>query len=94
MEKVAALLTAILALAERYLPTLAVYFIGKGVAENEKQKETLQQAQENIRQAEVVNGLHASLDDDGVRKLALDRAERLRLRLKARAANAEGGADD
>jgi hypothetical protein len=94
MEKVAALLTALLALAERYFPTVAAYFIGKGIVKNEAQKEALQQTQANIKQAEIVDGLHASLDDDGVRKLALDRAEKLRLRLKARAANASGGRDD
>lgn len=88
------MLAALLALAERYLPTVAAYFIGKGVAQNAQQKEALQQAQANIKQAEVVDGLHASLDDDGVRKLALDRAERLRLRLKARATDSSGGYDD
>lgn len=94
MDKLLALVTALLAALERYLPTVAAYFAGKGVVKNENQKEALQQAKADLEFTQRVDVVHSGLDDDGLHDLVSARAERIRLRLKARAADPSGGKDD
>jgi hypothetical protein len=94
MDKLLALVTALLAAIERYLPTVAAYFAGKGVVKGEQQKEALRQAKAEQAFTQSIDALHAALDDDGLHDLATARAERLRLRLKARAVDSSGGKDD
>ena len=94
MDKLLALVTALLAAIERYLPTVAAYFAGKGIVKGEQQKEALQQAKADLEHAQTIDAVHASLDDDGLQSKASATIERIKLRLKARAANASGGQDD
>lgn len=85
-----ALLDALRQLAELVLAFLAGELKGKLEAVNEQQQRDLEASQA----AAVVSAMHAGLNDDELRKLAVTRAERLRARLKARAADGNGGGDD
>lgn len=94
MDKLLAFVTALLAALERYLPTIAAYFAGKGVAHGQKQKEALQQTKADLAHVQAIDAVHASLDDAGLQSKASATMERIKLRLKARSANASGGQDD
>ncbi len=98
MEKA---LAAIIKLLEAVLPylkpvfdTVAAFFLGKGLAEYREMEAKLKEAQHERELLKDLSDFHDSLSDGGLRDVTAKRIERLRLRLKARAAGTGGGYDD
>jgi hypothetical protein len=95
------LLAAVIKLLEAVLPylkpvfdTVAAFFLGKGLAEYQEMEAKLREAQHERELLKDLSDFHDGLSDGGLRDVTAQRIERIKLRLKARAAGAGGGYDD
>lgn len=94
MEAWLAAFVALLARLERLLPVFVAFMAGKGAAEYRAMEEQLKQEKAERDLEQELTAFHDSLSDGQLRDVTAKRIERIRLRLKARAAHGSGGHDD
>ena len=94
MERLLAAFVALLEALKPLFSTFTAFMAGKGLAEYQEMETKLKEAQREKKLLKELSDFHDGLSDGGLRDVTAQRIERIKLRLKARAARGSGGHDD